>query len=271
MLVIDFHTHCYPDSLAPAAISRRWANGSCHADGTVRGLLQDLRASGAGCAVVLHVARRPETMADVNRFAAQIEREHPGVIYSFGSVHPDAPDAFEELHRIKAGGLHGVKLHPSFQKFEPANPRYFALYREIGRLGLPVLFHCGRYKAQEPCLQPRELEQILPYFGNTPVIAAHLGGLWDNVTHNHLAQLDRLAALPVYVDTGYCVNYFTDEEVYQILSRLRPERILYGSDTPWIDAKVQRQQLDRMRLDEASMERILYKNACAILRIKGGE
>lgn len=264
-MIVDFHTHCYPASLASVAISRRWKNRKYHADGTVDGLLQDLRFSGVDRAVVLHVARKPNTMYHVNDFAAQVQREHPDIFRCFGSVHPDAPDALDELQRIRQMGLHGIKLHPSFQNFDPVAPRYFPLYEEIGRLGLPTLFHCGRHRTDGRILQPREMEIILPHFGNAPVIGAHLCGLRDDVTHDNLAQLNLLADLPVYVDLGYCVNYFTDAEVDQVLSRVRPERVLYGSDTPWIDAVMQLEQLRRMRLDAPSLERILYKNACELL------
>lgn len=269
--MIDFHTHCYPASLASAALSLRWKNRKYHADGTVQGLLRDLEFSGAEQAVVLHVARKPSTMYSVNDFAAQIEKEHPQVLFCFGSVHPDAPDAMEELHRIKKLGLHGIKLHPSFQGFDPQNPRYFPLYEEIGRLGLPTLFHCGCYRNETPHLQPREIEKILPHFGNAPWIGAHLGGLWNNVTHNNLAQLEILEALPIYIDTGYCVNYFTDEEVYRVLTRIHPDRILYGSDTPWIDAKMQMQQLRRLRLGEEALQKIFRQNAARLLGLPGRE
>ena len=264
-MIIDFHTHCYPASLASVAISRRWKDRKYHADGTAEGLLTDLRYSGADRAVVLHVARKPTIMYDVNDFAAKLQRRYPDRLRCFGSVHPDSPEAIEELHRIKELGLCGIKLHPSFQLFEPTRRRYFPLYEEMGRLGLPVLFHCGCYTADAPHLQPRELEQILPYFGSTPVIGAHLGGLWNNVTHDNLEQLSILESLPIYVDTGFCVNYFSDAEVYEVLSRLKPERVLYGSDTPWIDARMQMEQLRRMRLDDARMERILYRNASELL------
>ena len=168
-MIIDFHIHCYPASLASAAISLR----------------------------------------------------------CFGSVHPDLPEALEELYRIGELGLYGVKLHLSFQMFEPIRKRYFPLYEEIARLGLPTLFHCDCCSADVP----------------------HLGGLWNNVTHDNLEQLSVLEELPVYVDTGFCVNYFSDAEVCEVLSRLKPGRVLYGSDTPWIDARMQLEQLLHLGLD----------------------
>ena len=215
-MILDFHTHCYPDQLASAALGSWKGSGDVVLpDGTLNGLLADLDAAGIQRAVVLNVAHRPHSARDVNNFAAAIQRAHPDRLRCFGSIHPDAPDAIEELWRIKELGLCGVKLHPMFQGFHPTEERCFPLYREMGRVGLPVAFHCGKHPRQPIVLQPAQMAAILPQFEGAPVIGAHLCGLQGGTD-----QLELLASLPVYVDFGFCARYFGRDALRSVLERL---------------------------------------------------
>ena len=100
---IDFHTHAFPDKLAARAVgSLSDASGGLPpcTDGPVEGLRASMRAGGVDISVVANIATNPRQMHAVNDFAALINGED---IVSFGSVHPDAPDALEELSRMPWG------------------------------------------------------------------------------------------------------------------------------------------------------------------------
>lgn len=53
------------------------------------------------------------------------------------------PKTLDELDRIKALGLKGVKLHPDYQRFLVDDPRCIPIYEKISRLGLITVFHTG--------------------------------------------------------------------------------------------------------------------------------
>ena len=260
-MILDIHTHCYPDNLAASAL-RGW-NGPGDAtlpDGTLAGLLHDLDDAGIDRAVVLHVAHRPSSAHGVNQFAREVQEGSGGRLRCFGSVHPDAPDAMEELWRIKALGLHGVKLHPMFQRFDPTDSRYFPLYREMGHMGLPVLFHCGRHPGHPISLVPDQMAAILPHFAGAQVIGAHLCGLCGAPE-----QLSTLLRLPIYVDLGYCARYFDSSTLSRFLGRLDPARVLFGSDTPWDSAGFALRALERTGLSSRALEQISFQNAAQLL------
>lgn len=260
-MILDFHTHCYPDNLAAAAVGSWKGSGDVVLpDGTLNGLLADLDRAGIGRSVVLHVAHRPHSARDVNDFAAAVQRARPDRLRCFGSIHPDAPDAMEELHRIQELGLSGIKLHPMYQGFEPTAERYFPLYQEMGRLGLPVAFHCGKHKNQPIVFQPAQMAVILPLFQGAPVIGAHLCGL-----QGELDQLELLASLPVYVDYGLCARYFDPAAAKRVLERLDEDRILFGSDTPWDTARYELNALREMGLPQRKLDKILFENAARLL------
>jgi len=118
---IDFHVHLFPDALAVKTIGKlariagdEHGDAPHYTDGTLRGTLEKMDVWGVDRAVTQHIATSVHAMHKVNDFAASVRSER---LYAFGSVHPDAPDALEELERIRALGLDGVKLHPDYQNF----------------------------------------------------------------------------------------------------------------------------------------------------------
>ena len=101
IMLIDFHTHAFADSLAPRAIaSLSAASGGLtpSTDGTVNGLLHRMDEDGVSHSVMLNIATKPKQQTRINDWAKEISSDR---ITAFGSVHPDAPDVLEELERIR--------------------------------------------------------------------------------------------------------------------------------------------------------------------------
>ena len=174
-MLIDFHTHAFPPKLAGRAVAQlsRSAGGlEPQTDGTLESLKALMDADGVDLSVVLTIATNPGQMHKVNDYAFEMDRDDR--IVAFGSVHPDAPDALEELERIKAAGLKGVKLHPEYQGFYADEERMKPIYRKISQLGLITLFHAGEDYGYPPPYhaQPEHLKHALGWF-DSPVVAAH--------------------------------------------------------------------------------------------------
>ena len=92
-MLIDFHTHAFPDAIAPRALKiliermekRQGASIAPVSDGTAAGLLKLMDEERVDLSVLLPIATRPGNAANVNRFAKSLESER---IRPFGSVHP---------------------------------------------------------------------------------------------------------------------------------------------------------------------------------------
>ena len=128
-MLIDFHTHCFPDAIAAGAVDKlAFASGGLtpYTDGTVAGLKDRMQRDGVDRSVVLHIATNERQQKKVNDFAASI---NGGNIVSFGAVFPTAPDALEELERIQSLGMKGVKLHPDYQGFSVDDEKMKPIYR----------------------------------------------------------------------------------------------------------------------------------------------
>ena len=264
-MVIDFHTHCFPENLAPRAIDRLSSVGGGlmpYTDGTLSGLRQRMAQDGVDVSVVLHIATNATQQKKVNDFAVAINNEQD--IFSFGSVYPGSEDAFEELERIKEMGLKGVKFHPEYQQFAVDDPRWRPLYRKISELGLITVFHSGMDYGFPPpygCM-PDGLASVLDCF-ETPVVAAHWGGLqYGEDVLRHLCGRD------VYLDTSFGYGRLSKYHAEKILETHGIDRLLFATDTPWHNAELEWRLLGTLGLSDADIQKLSCDNAKRLLGLE---
>ena len=261
-MIIDFHTHCFPDALAEKAIDKlSFVSGGLtpHTDGTVAGLRAAMEKGGVDLSVVLNIATNAHQQRRVNEFAAAINGQ-PGLV-AFGSVFPDSPDALEELEYIKAAGLKGVKLHPDYQGFSVDDPRLKPLYRKISSLGLVTVFHAGLDYGFPPPYgaTPEKLATALGWF-ESPVVAAHWGGL--NCGEEVLRLL---CGRDVYFDTSFGYSQMPKYYAEKILEKHGVDNMLFGTDTPWHTAAMELRLLSTLGLSDNEMNAITADNAKKVL------
>ena len=263
-MLIDFHTHCFPDKIAHRAIEKlSFASGGLHpyTDGSVSGLKKRMKESGVDISVVLNIATNARQQKSVNDFASSINNNRD--IISFGSVFPYSEDVFDELERIKELGLKGVKLHPDYQGFEVDDIKMKPIYKKISELSLITVFHAGNDYGYAPPYgaTPQKLARALDWF-SSPVIAAHWGGVGCGED-----VLKFLCKRDVYFDTSYA--YGTQPKYYfeKILESHTPDRIIFGTDSPWHTAEMELGLLSTLKIDENDKEKITHKNALRLLNL----
>ena len=261
-MLIDFHTHAFPPKLAGRAVAplSRSAGGlEPQTAGPQESLKAVMDADGVDLSVVLTNAANPGQMHKVNDYAFEMDRDDR--IVAFGSVHPDAPDALEELERIKAAGLKGVKLHPEYQGFYANEERMKPIYRKISQLGLITLFHAGEDYGYPPPYhaQPEHLKHALGWF-DSPVVAAHWGGAGFG-----REVLERLCGENIYFDLSFGYGAMPRPIAQAILDRHGPEKLLFGSDCPWHRPEWEKRLLDSLEITAEDRERIQWKNAAKLL------
>lgn len=262
-MLIDFHTHCFPDKIAAKAIEKlSYISGGLepYTDGTVNGLNESMKKGGVSKSVVLNIATNAHQQRNVNDFAASVNSEN---IISFGSVFPESPDVLEELERIKAMGLKGVKLHPDYQGFSVDDPKMKAIYKKISSLGLITVFHAGNDYGFEPPFgnTPDKMIKALRWF-SSPVIAAHWGGVNCNE-----GVLKYLCGTDIYFDTSFGYSMMPKYYAQKILDKHGADKMLFGTDTPWHTPSMELRLLNSLDMSEEDREKIFYKNAQKLLGI----
>ncbi len=265
-MLIDFHTHAFPDRIAPGVVEKlaRGAGGlHPSTDGTVLGLTRSLERMNAQ-GVLLPVATKSSQQQSINNWA--IEQKSDRLI-PFGSVFPPAEDAVDELERMARMGLRGVKLHPEYQGFQVDDPRVRPLYRKIGQLKMIVVFHAGQDMAYlPPCrCEPGMLQRAMEYLEGAQVVAAHWGGL---LMGDHVLT-DLKPAKNLYLDTAYSHGRVLIPVLRALIEAHGPEHILFGSDTPWSPMEDEARLIETLDLPAAWNDAIFCGNAKRLLSSVG--
>lgn len=263
-MIIDFHTHCFPEKIATKAIEKlSFVSGGLkfYTDGTIHGLKESMNNHNVDISVVLNIATNAHQQKSVNDYAGSINNNTN--IFSFGSVFPDSPDIFEELERIKSMGLKGVKLHPDYQEFQVDDPKMKPIYKKISSLGLITVFHAGFDYGFCPPYggTPKKMLQALSWF-DSPVIAAHWGGLNCNEE-----VLDYLCGTDIYFDTSFGYSHLPKVYAMKILEKHGTDKIVFATDSPWHTADMEFRLLSTLELSDNEMEKITYINAQKLLAL----
>lgn len=263
-MIIDFHTHIFPDNIAEKTVRFLEDEGSIKAftNGTLKGLKQSMKESGIDISVVLPVVTKPSQFETVNSYAASVT-DKEGII-SFGGIHPDSEDYRQKLKHIKELGLAGIKLHPDYQITFIDDPKMVRLINEAVAHELIVVIHAGLdIGLPDPVHCPPEraanmLRQIADK--NAKIVLAHMGGysMWDDVERYLVGQ-------NIWLDSSYCPGKLADEQFIRIVRKHGAERILFASDSPWGGQKETVEHIKRLELTKDELETIFHKTAERLL------
>ena len=260
--VIDFHTHVFPDVLAPAALARleQRAGLAPAYDGTAAGLKAVMRHAGVSRSIIQPVASKPSQVRSINEWLAGLDEPE---LVAFGATHPDLANPCAELENLRAAGFSGLKLHPEFQRFRPDDERLDSFYEGAARRGLIVFFHAGKDIAIPTVhSDPACFARLLDRHPDLLVVLAHMGGWqqWDEVER-------LLPARQVYVDTAFSMSYLGERRFCRLVEAFGAEHVLFGSDGPWGDVTAEVARLRAMPLSDDNREAILWRNAARLLGI----
>lgn len=262
-MIIDFHTHMFPDKIAKGTIQflADIFHGVPHTDGTYTGLKKETENSGVDISVALPVVTKAKQFDSINEFALRYQE---GSVISFGGIHPDCEDYKEKLRWIKKMGLKGIKLHPDYQEIHFNDIRYKRIVDCASELGLIISVHAG---ADPKCPEhihctPQMAAEVIDEVNPKNLVLAHLGGndQWDEVERY-------LVGKHVYFDTAVVLDRMPEEQFLRIVRTHGSDKILFGTDSPWAGQKEFIQILKEMPLTEEERENIFSGNACRLLKL----
>lgn len=263
-MVIDFHTHTFPDKIAERTITLLVERGGIqpYRKGTLGALTEMMERDHIDCSVVLPVATSPKQENTINRLSAELNGKNN--VFFAGAIHPDCADVEATLDYIKSIGLFGIKLHPDYQGVDFDDERYIHIINEAAKRGLYTVTHAGvdvAYRDHVHCMPDmilRVLERLAGIIEDR-LILAHLGGyeLPDEV-------LQKLVGKPVYMDTAAVLKLYP-EKCREIIMRHTPDKILFASDSPWDSPKDYIEIIKGFAFSKEDEDKIFYKNAEKIL------
>lgn len=268
-MILDFHTHCFPDTLAPKAIAALTATSAPFGytpltDGTVGGLLASMDRAGIDRAVVCNIATNARQMSRVNDFAIATAQSQPRLI-PFGSIHPEATEAEmdTEFNRLQTAGIVGIKIHPDYVKINVDDPSFAPIFARCETRGMIVVTHAGFDPVSPDHIHcpPEGILRVMADFPKLKLVAAHTGGF-----NEESKTLELLCGTSVYIDTSLSAIRVNQAEQLRAILRLHdPNRILFATDTPWSSPKKEIAFIRETELEEELTDKIFHGNAEALL------
>lgn len=283
-MFIDAHTHAFLpedltvlgerlvmlDSQLKDSDPHKW---QLHGEGTLPDLIKRERELGADRFVLLPMTGKTSRVGDMNRWAAQAAADNPQII-PFAIMHP-AGEVAQDLDLALELGLKGIKLHPFIQRFSLDHPGVEVLFNLLAETNLPVILDTlhvrGLLKAKphmkpvlemldQPGCEPEEIAALAKAHPKVNIIAAHGGSLYGWHRLGELMDLDN-----VYFDVSYISGLIEPDELVKLIRRKGPERIIYGSDSPWRDPQKFRAWFEDLPLTTTEYQQITAGNILSLV------
>ena len=267
-MIIDFHTHIFPEKIAQSTISllEKNSNGKAHTDGTAEGLVAAMERADADICITLPVLTKPSQFDGVNRFAAGINefyKDKKRRLISFGGIHPACEEIDKKMKFLKDSGFKGVKIHPDYQNTFIDDEGYIKILESAKEYDMIVVTHAGvddGYIGQPVKCPPELAEKVIKKVNHGKFVLGHYGGhkQWEEV-------YERLAGLNVYFDTAFTLHEIDESLFKKILYKHGEDRVLFATDCPWRDIKTDKETLLSYNLGKDALDGIFYKNALGLL------
>ena len=269
-MIIDFHTHIFPDKIAKKTIDFLSEKGGIppFSDGSTAGLLDRMSEAGVDLSVTLPVMTNPAQFDSINRFAAEINTtfaDKEKRLISFAGIHPLCEDLEGKIEWIAEQGFLGIKIHPDYQDTYIDDERYVRILKAAKKHDLIVVTHSGvdgGYREAGVHCTPERVKKVIDEVGHSKFVLAHYGAneRFDEV-------YDMLAGLDVYFDTAYILRFIDKDTFIKILEKHGEDRILFASDSPWSSIENDVKIIRSFALDKNTEDKIFSLNAKKLLGI----
>jgi len=231
MLIIDAHTHIFPDEIAQRILetTARNFNIKTYGKGTAADLISQMDKYEIRYAVVHMVAPTPASVKETNSWLIRLKEER---LIKFGTLHPRLKNLPQEIDRLKDHNINGVKLQPDVQSFTVDDSSLtYPLYEALAKKRMAVMFHVGGepHPAPHNRSKPDMILRVAQDFPELKIVAAHLGGLnmWDSV-YELLAGIDN-----VFMETSLTYENIVPELAKNIIQKHGHNKIFFGTDYPF--------------------------------------
>lgn len=192
------------------------------------------------------------TYREANEEIASYVRRWPDKFIGFAKhdSNTEAGKIRNTLRReVRELGLRGLKLHgiPTKEMVETA-----------AELGIPILFHPPRVN---------DSLEVVESYPKVSFILAHLGSFASRVWKEHIRAIEAAKRLPnLYVDTSSVVFF---KYLERAARELQPEKLIFGSDGPLVDSRVELYKVKLLRLPQEKEQLILGGNIRRLLGERG--
>lgn len=183
---------------------------------------------------------------------------HPTRIAAYAVLNP-WQDPERELDRLANDERFvGIKVHPSLHRYPVTGARYDAVWAFAEETGCPVLSHSEHRSAYDA---PPLFEAVAAKYPRASVILGHAG-----ITPAGVDEAIEAAGRHESLWLEVCGSQMTGPLIMAMVERVGAERVLFGSDFPFIDQRMSLGRVVCAPLTESQRQDVLSANARRLFR-----
>jgi len=160
----------------------------------------------------------------------------------------------------------GVKIHPSWHLCYPNDVKYDKFWDFMQERQIPVLTHSWNPDVPNKVQKfsnPFLFEDVVKKYPGLKLILAHAGGRGD-MLYKVIDLMEKYQNF--YVD--FAGDIFIPGLIEEYVKRVGSERLLFGTDMPWIDIRFQLANMFSLNITESATRNILGLNAMQLFKLK---
>ncbi|HVR37250.1 MAG TPA: amidohydrolase family protein [Methylomirabilota bacterium] len=215
---------------------------------------------------------RPSTR-DAVRLTQDLPNIH--VVAGLSVLNYRERDLRELSDYLKDGLLKGLKLYPGYEPFYPHDKRCQVLYDLALEYDVPVMIHTGDTYTPKGKLRfahPLHVDDVAVDNPGLKLVICHIGNPWirdcmEVIYKNRNVYAD-ISGLVLGDFKSHFKKFMLQQVKEMILYAGEPRYLLYGTDWPICRMRTYLKFVDGLGLPDAVKERILWKNAAELFKIK---
>jgi predicted TIM-barrel fold metal-dependent hydrolase len=231
--------------------------------GSAEAMIGEMDRLGVTAVAFAHHQSMTARPTEGNRLAEEAVARFPGRLYIYCGYNPHYPDEGAEIltNTFANPRCVGIKLHPATHDVPIDDERYRPAFEFAHAHALPVLIHSW---VGGGC-RPELIAQVAADFPDATIILGHHGGGWAGVKES-IEACRRQANL--VCDT--CTSELTYKVVDRLTSAVGVERVLFGSDIPFLAQAPQLGKVVYSRIPDEDKIKVLGANFLSILKRRRG-
>lgn len=185
--------------------------------------------------------------------------EFPERLIPYCAVNAWVPGAADEVRRcVRDWGFKGLKLHPTLNGYHLSDPGLVnPLFEEADSLGIPIIVH----GASDLYNSPPEFAEMARRFPRVKLLMAHMGYFWSvDQAIQYAKELPNL-----YLESSRAPIF----EITTAVTELGPGRVVWGTDSPFVDYEWEFKKMERCTKDRAVYDLVVGGTMAEILGITG--
>lgn len=244
--IVNAHVHL-------VTVPWRWSSSKPDITYLPEDLLREMDRDGVDMSIIV-----PFVFNYDNEWHCKCAREHPDRLIAYPMVNPwRHKNIKDDLKQYVEWGARGIKMRAPSEGYSINSFDVLAdFYEMCQKLGLIVMVHTG----DNVCCTPLQCEEVLRYYPKLIMSLAHSGFRSAGDEAIRVAQRNKNIILDQTAGTS--------QQLRDALAAIEPEQIIWGSDSPEMDERVEMEKIRVVVEDPRVRDKIMGENILNILNIK---